>query len=93
LGDDGGGEVGAGAVEVSQGVLVLDEQLGDLSVEVGDAAVEVGDVSGELADAACRGASCSRLSLFSSRWRSQRITPASATGSCWVQSERSRWIA
>ena len=34
-----------------------------------------------------------RLSLRSSRWRSQRIDAASATGSCWVQSARSRWIA
>jgi hypothetical protein len=34
-----------------------------------------------------------RLSARSSRWRSQRMTDASATGSSWVQSERSRWMA
>ena len=34
-----------------------------------------------------------RLRRRSSRWRSRWMTLASATGSTWVQSDRSRWIA
>ena len=39
LGDDCGGEVRAGAVEVGEWVLVFCEQLGDLSVEISDAGI------------------------------------------------------
>ena len=52
MGDDGGSEVGAGALQFGEWVVVLVEQLGDLFVEGGDALVEVLDVAGQLADAA-----------------------------------------
>jgi hypothetical protein len=91
LGDDRGREVGAGAEEVVERVVVLGEQLGDLCVQRGDSVVEVVDVVCEFADAARRGAlgqavaeADALLSWRSSRWRSQRMTDASATGSSWV---------
>ena len=54
VGDDRGGYLRAGAVEVGDRVAVFGEELGDLGVEGGDALVEVVDVAGEIADAAGR---------------------------------------
>ena len=51
VGDHGGGDLRAGAMQVGDRVAVLGEQLGDLGVEGGDALVEVFDVAGEVADA------------------------------------------
>jgi hypothetical protein len=52
LGDQGGGDLVAGAEQVGDGVAVLIKQLGDLDLELGDAGVEVFDVARELADGA-----------------------------------------
>jgi hypothetical protein len=73
LGDDRGGEVGAGAVEVLERVADVGQEVGDLDVQGVDAVVEIVDVCGELTDAARGGAlreavaELMRLSLRSSR--------------------------
>ena len=50
VGDQGGGDLVAGAEQVGDRVAVLFEQGGDLGVEIADALAERVDVAGELAD-------------------------------------------
>lgn len=52
MGDDRGGEVAAGTLQVLARVAVLGEKVGDLGVEGSDALVEIVDVVAEFADAA-----------------------------------------
>jgi hypothetical protein len=86
-------------MEIGERVAVLGEQLCDLAVELRDAHVEILDVEGELADAArrrARGEALTQLQgleLLQLALAITAKTPLSATGSCWTQSARSRWIA
>src|SRR5919197_262847 len=93
--DQGGGDLVAGAEEVGDGVAVLFEQRCDLGVEVCDAllSASMSRASSRTMPAAMVSARPSpkrmRLSLRSSRWRSQRSVCASPTGSTCCQVERS----